>query len=97
MVPSSTCPWMKVKHYFSSFTDAKSEQYVYTSLYDAEKNMAITKKPKMKCNLYAVIHSQIHVNMLALVLFLFPSNGNILFTLRNQRKVDKAKDTGCLW
>ena len=74
MVPSSTCPWMKVKHYFSSFAEAKSEQYVYTSLHDAEKHMAITKKQKMKCNLYAVIHSIIYVSIFQLFLFLFLSN-----------------------
>lgn len=64
MDPSVTCPWMKVKHYFSSFADAKSEQYVYTPLYDVEKHMATTKEQKIKCNLYAVIHSIIYVSLI---------------------------------
>jgi hypothetical protein len=64
MDPSVTCPWMKVKHYFSSFADARSDQYVYTTLYDLEKHMAKTKTEKMKCHLYAVIHSKITVSII---------------------------------
>ncbi|KAI9553110.1 hypothetical protein GHT06_021002 [Daphnia sinensis] len=57
MGPSASCPWMKVMNYFSSYADAKSEQYVYTTLFDAEKCMAMNQHQKMKCHLYAVIHS----------------------------------------
>ncbi|XP_057381586.1 uncharacterized protein LOC130704126 [Daphnia carinata] len=57
MIPSANGPWMKVLNYFSSYVDAKSEQYVYTPLFDAEKFMAVEQKQKMKCHLYGVIHS----------------------------------------
>ncbi|KAK4014816.1 hypothetical protein OUZ56_027326 [Daphnia magna] len=56
-IPSASGPWMKVMNYFSSYVEAKSEQYVYTSLFDAEKCMAMKQQQKMKCHLYAVIHS----------------------------------------
>ncbi len=62
MTPLVTCPWMKVKHYFASFDDAKSVQYVYTTLYDAEKHMATTNKQEDEFHLYAVINSKIYVS-----------------------------------
>lgn len=51
-------PSVKVKNYFSSFSEANSERYAYLSLLDAAESL------NKKCNIYAVVHSILKVRYL---------------------------------
>lgn len=78
-------------NYFSSYVEAKSEQYVYTSLFDAEKCMAMKQQQKMKCHLYAVIHSIIFVNMLQLAMFEFLVKKSLFLETKRRQAGKRAR------